>query len=504
MHKKIIKIIIICVIIAGIVVGAIFGVSKYQNSKLEASVVPVSGLNYGNYEYMESEGLVTNDAAQSIFLDSSLSVAEVFVQEGQEIHVGDKILAYDTTSMEMTIEKKKIEITRLEGEYVQKEKELAVLRNTTPVVEQPPVEPEEPVMPEKLSGKAYNYLEASDVERIGEVSYKGEGTKEKPYKILCSQTCYALGEFFNALNEEGFYVSLDTTTTNNKKGVVDSWVLYGASLPEYEMDTKIAVATRKIVYDEDPYEDDFEEEEPDTGTQYTEVELRKAIAEAEKDLRKLDIDKRKAALELSDLERESSDGIVYAKINGIVKSVGEDSSGNSPYISITGSEGLYVKGVVSELLLDQIKIGQSVTANCWMNGQNYTATISGVDNYPEENPNYWGSGNPNVSYYSYTAFIENPEGLSSGDYLSLTIDDLKSDPDAIFLDSSYVRTVDGKTYVMKEENGVLVKQYVKTGKTGDGGYTIEIVSGITADDFIAFPYGKTAQEGIATVHSDEW
>ena len=48
----------------------------------------------------------------------------------------------------------------------------------------------------------------------------------------------------------------------------------------------------------------------------------------------------------------------------------------------------------------------------------------------------------------------------------------------------------------------LVKQYVKTGKIIYGD-TIEIKSGLTEDDRIAFPYGKTAKEGIRAVNADD-
>ena len=53
-----------------------------------------------------------------------------------------------------------------------------------------------------------------------------------------------------------------------------------------------------------------------------------------------------------------------------------------------------------------------------------------------------------------------------------------------------MRKEDGKSYVMKDDGtGHLVKQYVKTGKTIYG-YAVEIKSGVTMDDYLAFPYGR--------------
>ena len=90
--------------------------------------------------------------------------------------------------------------------------------------------------------------------------------------------------------------------------------------------------------------------------------------------------------------------------------------------------------------------------------------------------------------------------ISNGDNLSLSIN-LGGDEDSsdkIYLDKAYVRKEDGKSYVMKDDGtGHLVKQYVKTGKTIYG-YAVEIKSGVTMDDYLAFPYGKTAKEGVKT------
>ena len=52
-------------------------------------------------------------------------------------------------------------------------------------------------------------------------------------------------------------------------------------------------------------------------------------------------------------------------------------------------------------------------------------------------------------------------------------------------------------YVMKRgENGLLVKQYIEVGKVSGEGY--EILSGVTTDDYLAFPYGKEVKEGAKT------
>ena len=71
------------------------------------------------------------------------------------------------------------------------------------------------------------------------------------------------------------------------------------------------------------------------------------------------------------------------------------------------------------------------------------------------------------------------------------------------IEKAYVRTVDGTSYVMKEDkNGRLKKQKVKTGKTYYG-QAVEILSGLDGSEYIAFPYGKNVKEGVRVRETDE-
>ena len=67
----------------------------------------------------------------------------------------------------------------------------------------------------------------------------------------------------------------------------------------------------------------------------------------------------------------------------------------------------------------------------------------------------------------------------------------------LYLYNAFVREEDGKMYVMKRGgDGLLVKQYIEVGKISGEGY--EILSGVTTDDYLAFPYGKEVKEGAKT------
>ena len=102
------------------------------------------------------------------------------------------------------------------------------------------------------------------------------------------------------------------------------------------------------------------------------------------------------------------------------------------------------------------------------------------------------------------AYIDNPEGLNNGDYLELSITPTanQEETNSLFIDKAYVREENGRYYVLKAgAEDRLEKHYIQTGRTVYGS-AIEIKSGLAETDRIAFPYGKTAKEGIKAVDAE--
>ena len=72
----------------------------------------------------------------------------------------------------------------------------------------------------------------------------------------------------------------------------------------------------------------------------------------------------------------------------------------------------------------------------------------------------------------------------------------------IYLENPFLRTEKGKSYVLVlDSNGKLEQRWVRTGKSLWGNYT-EILEGLTAEDLIAFPYGKNVKPGVAAQEGD--
>ena len=156
-------------------------------------------------------------------------------------------------------------------------------------------------------------------------------------------------------------------------------------------------------------------------------------------------------------------------------------------------------------MLTSIHVGDVVSAMSYENGMSYTATISEISTYPLEGSYYNGTGNPNSSTYEFTAVVDNPEGLSNGMYLDITLStsgnvSMDGSSDALYLDKAYIREDEGGSYVMKSGiDNRLYKQYLELGATIYSGNYVEIISGLTVDDYIAFPYGTDVKEGVRVV-----
>lgn len=510
--KKRIKIIIIAVLVVAVVAGSITGVVYYKNSKGLASVMSVSMISTTNDNTsMTSEGMVCDDACQTINLKDGQKVTEVYVTKDQQVKAGDKLLAYDVTSLSLSVEMKQLEIQSLENQLVSEKQKLDKLKNTKPVAKQPetPVTPEpqpdtHPAAPEQKPDERHDVI--SDLSEA-----KGNGTEDDPYVFTCTEASYVSGSLLNTLADKSavarFVVGdasapdMELIVRGDKLGSYDdsdeiklflAGTITAGNVPSYTAaDTATEQATQT---------------EADTAAEektYTADELKDAIKEQTRSVADVDLKKRIAQADLKELQNELEDGVVYAKKDGIVTTVCDPANppkDGTPFLQLSGASGLYISGTIGELDLDKVKVGQSVSAVNYMTGDTYKGTISEISNAPSDSINY-GDSNPNSSFYGYTAYIENPQNLKKGDSLQLTIDTSSEGSDSgLYIDKSYVRTENGQSYIYKDDNGKLKKQSVKTGKSLWGSY-VEIKSGLTNDDYIAFPYG--VREGEKTKVSED-
>lgn len=259
-----------------------------------------------------------------------------------------------------------------------------------------------------------------------------------------------------------------------------------------------------------PWDDGYDDwgDWGDGGDGYTAEELKEMIEEKEDELKEADLDIREQKLTVRQKQRVVDGKIVKSTLNGTVVSIGsEDGSSDDDYfLKVASAEGLYAQGSMNELSLADIHVGDTISGMLQNTGDSFTAVVKEISDYPDPNGSYYsyGSENTNASYYRFLALIDDPEGLEEGDAELQLSESLYDYSDAIYLEKYFVRTEsDGRSYVMKQgEDGLLTKQYVTTGKTIYG-WAIEIVSGVTLEDKLAFPYGNDVVEGAKTNEVDQ-
>lgn len=573
------------IIITSVCAFALVGIKLYLSSSNTIDVHSVSSLNTGYWDNpATSTGLVSNSDTQSVLYDSSKTITQVFVKEGQQVNVGDPLLSYDLTTLQSAVNTSQLEVEKAQNAITLANHELKKLLNTTPV---PDVTPEPdipdptpaplPDIPNPDGNGLYPYiLSLSQAEKNftnykiyyavteSEVPEKGpkEDTniwKEDRVKKTSDQTCWYWIEYtytdgsnnvydtkdvveyysdkqkiptedistvgtkknpyvFKLSEDQGFVYGklfLDNTNLNaylrfdlytNDGDLDSSWLVRCDKFAaKQSMNAGDMYSVLSHTKEEQKYIEVEQNSSQENTSGYTEIELAKAIRDKKQELKTLDLDLRKAKLSLNENKALLNDGVVRAKRSGIVRNVKDLSNppqDGSALLEVATGQGTYIKGSISELMLNQVKVGDTISAYCWTNGETFDAKIQSIDTVPSSSSNYNGSGNPNVSYYGFEAYAKDASNIAVGEYLELTFNSNTDTTSSIWLSKAYVKQEGNKYYVLKDNHGRLKKQYVTVGKIVWGD-TVEIKEGLSDTDYIAFAYSKNAEEGTKTKNMSE-
>ena len=573
------------IIITSICAFTLVGIKFYLNSTNKIDVNSVSTLNTGYWDNPStSTGLVSNSDRQSVLYDSSKTITQVFVQEGQQVNSGDPLLSYDLTTLQSAVDTSQLDVEKAQNAIALAEHELKKLLNTTPipdVIEEPEIQDHTPAplpgVPEKNGNGLYPYiLSLSQAEKnftaykIYYTSTTSEAPEKGPHEKASlwkeeremkesNNTCWYWIEYTYTDGSTNAYDSKDVVEyysdkqqipnkeiflagtkqnpyvfklSENQGFVYGKLFLDNANLNQYlrfdvytndgDIDSSWLVRCDKFTTiqsinegdmysvishtkEEQKYVEVEQKPSQDLSSGYTEIELAKAIRDKKQELKTLDLGLKKAQLSLSENKALLNDGVIRAKRSGIVRNIKKTSDslqdGNT-FLEVAGGQGTYIKGSISELMLNQIKVGDTISAYCWTSGETFDAKIQSIDTVPSSNSNYNGSGNPNVSYYDFEAYAKDASKIQAGEYLELTFNSAGDTTSSIWLSKAYVKQEGNKYYVLKDVHGKLKKQYVTVGKIVWGD-TMEIKDGLSDTDYIAFAYSKNAKEGVKTQKSSE-
>lgn len=557
--KRILIIVISLVLVAAIAAGIFYGT---RGKSEPVGVYPFNQVGMTEYwgDSQESYGPVTTDKIQNIFLSDTQTVTEILVSQGDEVKKGDLLLTFDTTLSDLALERKRLEVEKLKLDLETAQRELNRIKSMKPMViptfdysdaedgssgvmltdaYRVSVQKEYDGSSGELSLICWirddTSVDDGLLEALRKVAQEyqnynaemnppepEEGTGEEPGGSEESGTDEAphtegeTGESESGSESGGGYVPFDVYSyyvifkvTSGNMSLGSRMIWQGLKVSGSGSDFSFRFFDAHGVPDhmaamEDEDAGDTDQPSIDYGSGYTAAQIAEMRSAKEKEIKDIEFKIKMAEAEYKIALTEMADGNIYAEFDGKVTSVLTEEEAKQqgvPVLKVSGGGGFYISCTVGELDKDSMVIGQEVTVNDWNTGMTYTGTVSEIGDFPSEEGYWSGSGNPTVSYYPLTVFVDETAELQAGMYASVTFS-AASSQHGIYLRNPFLRTEGGESFVfIQGKGGKLEKRVVTVGKSLWGSYT-EILSGLTEEDLIAFPYGKTVKEGAPAQEGD--
>ncbi|MBQ8914372.1 MAG: biotin/lipoyl-binding protein [Lachnospiraceae bacterium] len=237
--------------------------------------------------------------------------------------------------------------------------------------------------------------------------------------------------------------------------------------------------------------------------------------------KQLEIDRQNAAMD---------NNVVTSPMDGIVKKVNENavnnnssnyddygysynqgSSDDNAYISIMAMGDYRIKGTASELNVRSMSKGDPVIVHSRLDETlTWKGTISEIDLEHTENNNnnmyyyFDGGSSESTSNYPFYINLDNLDGLILGEHVYIELDYGQGEvKDGVWLSEFYIITEADGSYVWVEDSkGKIEKRKVTLGEYDEDMWAYEIISGLTNDDYIAFPEERI-KEGMKTTRNYE-
>lgn len=216
--------------------------------------------------------------------------------------------------------------------------------------------------------------------------------------------------------------------------------------------------------------------------------------------------------ELDSMTSGSGSSNVTAPVDGKVQSINEngtDSSGNAAaYITLVQDGAYRIKGKINELNRNDIAVGVPVVIRSRVDDSVWTGTITEIDTESPSSGNdgayyYYSSSDDTSSSSNYPFYIEldSTDGLMLGQHVYIEPSDGSAVSDTMKLDASFLQgSAEEGFWVWAEKDGKLEKRTVTVGTFDEAYNTYEILDGLAAEDYIAFPEDGM-EEGDPTTHT---
>lgn len=572
-------------ITAGIAVAGVFGYRRYNSSKT-VEVQPLRNyLLYYNPNQNWMYGVVISGESQQVYYDKE-EILEICVSEGQEVSVGDPLVRYDTTSAELELEEKQLELRELERtleqDYVSYRRSAGHPYEDALLTPTPKPTPKAKLANE--AGRGYRTVRLVNGVRAGSgirraVWNNGSGTVTDPYRYEVSgkeqipvtvigeltqkaetagHSVYGLmeaehwemllfagsdgslqatlrGERMDKTKPElsepkrgtgsrsnpyfypyasgteipaALFADLNSRAENRKEAVYaelksESLDLKLTVIPEQGIALSVAVIepTPSPTPTPSPSESPLPTDTPYYGGGMSHAEWEEMLAQMADSIKENERKYQTLLIDIAKLKMEGTDGVLYATVSGTVTQLKEKDGLKSGdvLLTVTGNGGIRIAAVVAETALQNYPVGTELTGFSYTIGEQIAVRVTEISAMPVTT-SYYNGGNSNSSGYLLTMEVVGNQSLKVYDYIEFS--DYRSlvDMGEFYLMKAFLEEKNGQTWVYVERDGVLRREQVTTGRVISG-YAELIDSGLTGDDWIAFPGDPFAKEGIATEHA---
>lgn len=251
------------------------------------------------------------------------------------------------------------------------------------------------------------------------------------------------------------------------------------------------------------------EAEKDRASSGDKLEYTIQIQTTQLDLKEAELNLAAKETEVAQAKTLLENAAVVSPVTGRIQSISEngmDSYGNpTAYITIRQAGSYRVKGTIGELQRGALMEGSRVQILSRTDDTVWQGTISLID---YENPQqgnqydmYYGVQSDEMtssSKYPFYVELESIEGLMLGQHVYIQPEQPEGSQGLSISDAFIAYDDEGNPYVWMESRGKLKKQPVTLGEYDMMLGTVQILEGLTEDDFIAFPDPELCVEGAPT------
>lgn len=254
------------------------------------------------------------------------------------------------------------------------------------------------------------------------------------------------------------------------------------------------------------------EKEKKTVTADKQIDYTLQIQELQLDVSEAKINIEAKQKQIERLQALIDNADVRAEISGRVQSISdgnaEEADPTKPYMTLIETANYRVKGSVSEQYAASLAPGTPMLVRSRMDENLvWHGTIESVD---LDNPVQGNNGNMDygsdemtgASKYPFYVALEDDEGLLLGQHVYLEADTGDA-PQGLYLYAGYILDADSDPFVWVSLGDKLEKQPLVLGQYDEMTDSWEILSGLTAADYIAFP-DETCVTGAPVVRYDEY